>query len=388
MGNFESLEITNNKEKIELREVKEESYLRKYDDIEGKKKYGVLGPNGEEFPLIKKFLNHEMKFRKVPFNTHKAQASDLSIYARWATKHRIRIDEVTIDILKDYRDFLEKTLKNTQKEENKRKRRTINRYLKTVLDMYRFNYAFGHTHFEVGNNVIDEVKIAKNDTSMLRGIHEGRKVTKNILLLKAEDVVHKEILTDEEVENIIENCTNFRDRLIISVLNETAIRKVELIGLQLQDIDIAKGVIHIKDRRISIGQDNKYRERTIPLSTNLINDLIEYITTESIKIDSDYLFNNFRGINKNKRMSEMGIDKMFRILKLKTNITRLHPHLFRTTRITKWAMGGISKDVVRVLAGHRHMSTTEKYYIKIPNEIKANALREAEERLILNEPKS
>ena len=200
---------------------------------------------------------------------------------------------------------------------------------------------------------------------MLDGIAKRRKSITSLLTIK-EYNFNEEILTHEELNLIIECCKNKRDQLIMKVLIETGIRIGELLNLQIEDIDMSNTALCIVDRGY---EDGGYSlksinsERKIPISKNLLNDLINYIKEEYPSINSTYIFNKVKGPNKGEQLDYTSIDALIKRIKKASKIERLHTHLIRKTTITNWVLLGMNKVVAKTSAGHKSISTTEKYYV-------------------------
>ena len=112
----------------------------------------------------------------------------------------------------------------------------------------------------------------------LRGIVKSSPERRKRIKVK-EPKVFPGCLTDEEVTKLADACYTYRDRLIVMLLRETGVRRGELLGLHLvdvQDFD-SRGRIRIVRRDDNPnGATAKGTEREIPDSTQPSRDTRDF----------------------------------------------------------------------------------------------------------------
>ena len=149
-----------------------------------------------------------------------------------------------------------------------------------------------------------------------------------------------------------------RDSLILKMLKELGIRVSE-INVKLEDIDIVGQQVEVQ------GKNNK--RRTLPINTDLANDIRNYISgdrKESKYSSSPYLFVSERS-NKLHRNTVLGIvKKMGREL----DIQEVYCHKFRHTLATNMSRRNVPIHVIQQFLGHVQVQTTIDYYISIDKE--------------------
>lgn len=151
-----------------------------------------------------------------------------------------------------------------------------------------------------------------------------------------------------------------RDRAVVEVLIATGMRISELVGLDLNDIDICAGkcIIYGKGRK----------ERPAFFTPRALVHLEEYLAERRQITDCEpALFLNFRrkgGIY--TRLSDDSIRHMLNAIVASDRRLaglNLHPHMFRAYLATYMSRHGASiKDIQRIL-GHSNINTTSECYI-------------------------
>ena len=159
----------------------------------------------------------------------------------------------------------------------------------------------------------------------------------------------KEVLTDENLEKLRDECENIRDLSLIELLISTGMRVGELVNLNISNLNF-------EDRScIVLGKGNKEREVYFDAKTKL--HLKEYISKRND--NNDALFVSLRAPH--QRLSISGIELIVRNLGVNTNINKVHPHKFRRTLATMAIDKGMPVEQVQKLLGHVKIETTMHY---------------------------
>ena len=181
----------------------------------------------------------------------------------------------------------------------------------------------------------DEDYILKNPVRRIHRVKTGRVV--------------KEVLTDENLEILRDQCKNIRDLALIEILISTGIRVGELVKLNIDDIDF------YERECVVFGKGES--ERIVYFDARTKIHLIEYL--ESRNDENPALFVS---LNKpNKRLGISGIETRLRELGKKCNIPKVHPHKFRRTLATNAIDKGMPIEQVQKLLGHVQIDTTMQY---------------------------
>jgi len=155
-----------------------------------------------------------------------------------------------------------------------------------------------------------------------------------------------EVLTKEEVRNLIENADNNKSRLIISMLYSSGLRVSELVNLKIQDLNFDENIGWVRK-----GKGNK--DRIFTLSGNLGNELREFIKERNHTI---YLF------SKDRPLTTRNIQKIIKGTKERANIVRkVTPHTLRHSFATHLLEDGTDIRMIQALLGHSNLNTTQLY---------------------------
>lgn len=176
-------------------------------------------------------------------------------------------------------------------------------------------------------------------------------------------VVVKEVLTDENLERLRDECENIRDLSLIELLISTGMRVGELVNLNINSLNF-------EDRScIVLGKGNKEREVYFDAKTKL--HLKEYISKRNDS--NDALFVSMR--EPHQRLSISGIELIIRTLGINSNINKVHPHKFRRTLATMAIDKGMPVEQVQKLLGHVKIETTMHYALVNQSNVKISHRR-------------
>lgn len=190
----------------------------------------------------------------------------------------------------------------------------------------------------------DEDYIAK---SPVRRIHK----------VKTDSLV-KEVLSDEQLEQLRDSCTNKRDLAIIDILASTGIRVGELVKLNRADIDFHER------QCIVFGKGNK--ERIVYFNARTKLHLQQYLNERT---DTNPALFVSLSVPHN-RLTIGGVEVRIRKLGRRLDIPKVHPHKFRRTLATMAIDKGMPIEQVQRLLGHVRIDTTLHYAIVNQNNVK------------------
>ena len=146
-------------------------------------------------------------------------------------------------------------------------------------------------------------------------------------------------LTDEEAQRLLNNCHSKEMKLLIKMALSTGMRKMEMLNLTWQNIDLKVRLIHIEESKNG-------ERRSIPISDSLLNELKE-----------------IEEKNSNERVFKSLHVPMFHFKKLveKCEIKNFHFHDLRHTFASWLAIKGVSLYTIKELLGHKSILMTQRY---------------------------
>lgn len=175
------------------------------------------------------------------------------------------------------------------------------------------------------------------------------------------------ILTPTEYRALRDSARDdIRTLSIIEVLLQTGIRIGELAELKVKNVKLNQkqglGILQIPDSRATMG-------RELPLNSAAVASLKDYLKMRPKPQNQDeYLFITRNSKPLLVRNIRAGIDRYFK----KAAIENASVHALRHTWIAHHIQKGASLVLVSRLAGHKRLSTTEKYlkYVQAPSKEK------------------
>lgn len=146
-----------------------------------------------------------------------------------------------------------------------------------------------------------------------------------------------------------------RDRAMVRLLHDLALRRGEVVGLDLEDVDLEAG-------RVSVQRKGKRQTTKLTLPEPTRTALWEWISIRGI--EPGPLFTNFDRAGKGKRLSGTSLYRIVRDLGAKVGI-KTRPHGLRHTAITeackRASKAGIALEEVRDFSGHADVRTLMIY---------------------------
>jgi integrase/recombinase XerC len=150
-----------------------------------------------------------------------------------------------------------------------------------------------------------------------------------------------------------EGFDGLRNRTIIEMLYMTGMRRSELIGLKINDVDLNEGTVKVTGKR------NK--QRIIPLLRTFVPGLAEYLRNRKEILGAeanDWFFISPKG---NKLYDKYVYNIVNRYLAMVTTIDKKSPHILRHSFATHMLNHGADLNSIKELLGHASLSATQVY---------------------------
>lgn len=274
------------------------------------------------------YLDHE---KHASANTLSSYIRDLTQFQSWLRlSGTADLRKVKKDAIQDYMQYMSRRGKSPA---------TVMRYVASIKSFYRFMTTSGQMKTNPARNVT-AVKI---------------------------DRKYPEILTAKEVELFLDQpkCVDekgFRDHAMLELLYATGIRVSELIGLDVEDANLAAGLLRCR---------NKDKERVIPLYQGAVKALQDYIKDIRPHLVEDpeerALFVNMNG----GRMSRQGFWKIIKCYQEKAGIEKdITPHTLRHSFAVHLLENGADLRSIQEMLGHADISSTQIYTHVVKKQLK------------------
>jgi integrase/recombinase XerC len=166
-----------------------------------------------------------------------------------------------------------------------------------------------------------------------------------------------EFITGDKMDLLLDspvfpdNFEGMRDRLIIEMLFGTGMRRAELIGLTIENINLAKKNIKVTGKR------NK--QRIIPFPYSLTDLLNKYLTERNnSETVHDFLFITKSGKQIYPNLVYRVVNKYISFISTQK---KKSPHILRHAYATAMLNNGADINAVKELLGHANLSATQIY---------------------------
>ena len=263
---------------------------------------------------VQLFVEHAARGRRLSALTIRAYRSDLRDFVAWRTEHRLSltVEDVQAADIEDY-----------AADCGHLSPATVRRRLDAISSLFKFLVKRGLAPI----NPVDSVDRPRCPDTQ------------------------RPHLTPEQMGRLLEVVEQTSERAILLLLCLLGLRRSEVLNLDIGDIDLAAGRIHI--RRSKGG-----RSRTLPIPSGLQPVLQSHVAERDSGPESP-LFVSCRG----NRFSRSVLSRVFgKWLKLAgLDGLGLSPHSCRHGAATRWLNSGLNIVEVQHLLGHASVDVTGRY---------------------------
>lgn len=293
--------------------------------------------NSEQLSAVKHVLQERLQGFIITEKTESAAQENASLVSAFISAKKV--EGCSLKTLKYYETTIDLLLKSLSKPI-----RDINTNdIRTFLADYQETHGISKVTTDNVRRIFssffswleDEDYITK---SPVRRIHKVRT-----------DIIVKEVISDENLEVLRDNCNELRDLAMVDFLASTGIRVGELVNINREDINF-------QERQcVVFGKGNK--EREVYFNARAKVHLLQYLDSRTDK--NPALFVSFA--KPYNRLSISGVEKRLKYLGRIANVSRIHPHKFRRTLATTAINRGMPIEQVQRLLGHVKIDTTLHY---------------------------
>ncbi len=218
--------------------------------------------------------------------------------------------------------------------------RSINRKVSALNSYYKFQMKVG----DIKTNPLSK--------------HKALKTSKKIQIPFSEAEVST-VLNDLEFDSSFDGV---RNKLIIELFYSTGIRRIELIDIKLNQIDLSNQTLKV------LGKRNK--ERVIPLLDSVTESIQKYLlirkTLDNIS-DTNHFFLTQKGVKIYETLVYRIINDYFSLASSKV---KKSPHILRHSFATHLLNQGADLNAVKELLGHSSLAATQVYTHNSISELK------------------
>ena len=273
--------------------------------------------------LIDAFLDYLRLERNYSVKTIVSYRTDLLEFEEYFKKVDAELDFTRADA-----DVVRNWMVNLM--DDGRTATTVNRKLSSLRSFYRF---------------LLKRKVVSVDPMVKVVGPKKKKPLPSFVREKDMDRLLDESLYDEGFEGC-------RDRAILEMFYATGMRRSELIGLDVADVDLSAKLIKVTGKR------NK--QRLIPFGDELAEGLLEYI-----KVRNETLLQGTEAFFVLKNGERMYPEAVYRLVRRYLSgvvtLKKRSPHVLRHTFATAMLNGKAELRAVKELLGHESLATTEVY---------------------------
>jgi len=274
-------------------------------------------------PDFSQFTDYLLLEKKYATHTVSAYLADLSAFQRfYALQGGTRIDQASYSEIRSWMVLLvEQGLAN----------RSINRKLSSLKAYYRF--------------LLKTEQLQKNPFAK----HRALKIVKKIQVPFSQE----EVAAVLEILQGISSFEGVRDRLIVELFYATGVRRAELVGLRLGDVDLEGKMIKVLGKR--------KKERYIPLLPSVLKTMELYLSIRddvACSVSENFLLLTKKGVKIYEMLVYRVINKYFGETSLKV---KKSPHILRHSFATHLLNEGADLNAVKELLGHSSLESTVMY---------------------------
>jgi integrase/recombinase XerD len=282
---------------------------------------------------VERFLDYISTERGLSQNTILAYGSDLSCFAGWARRRRLRsAADVTRPAILEYRRALSLGEGSGASGIATRSPRSVRRSQATLRAFFRF--------------LVSEGLLEANPTDGIDTLRVERRLPRSLSL----DEVERLLRAPDRGEPL-----GLRDAAMLELVYATGIRVSELVFLKLDSLNLEMGYLICMGKRA--------KERLVPFGKEAARCVQSYIAKSRPALlrgrTSGMLFVSARGT----RLTRQGFWKNLKRYGSEVGIpsSRLSPHVMRHSFATHLLEHGADLRSVQKMLGHADISTTQIY---------------------------
>ena len=306
-------------------------------------------------PLLDRYLEF-VAGRSRP-NTLRATAFDLKTFFTVISKDPVEVSSADVfEFLAHQRG--DRTVVRLADRESGLSARTIARRLSSVSGFYAYLVARGDAGVMLN-------PVPRGLSTRRQG---GGQRSRQVPLVRVPRTLPK-ILSPGEVDRLLAALRTHRDRAMVLAMLLGGLRRCEVIGLRLEDLQVG-------DRRVVIIEGKGGHHRVVPIADRFFTVVGDYLHEERPATSTDQLFVALKGPRRGQPLSAEGVDEVLAGARSRARLEHATCHELRHTCLTRLREAGMALEAVQAQAGHRSIEST-RVYLHLTNEWLAEEYRRA-----------
>ena len=305
-------------------------------------------------PLVDRYL--EFVAGRARPNTLRAVAFDLKTFFMVVGKDPVEVAAADVfEFLAHQRG--DRTVVRLADRESGVSARTLARRLSSVSGLYAYAIARGDT--------------AVRGNPVPRGLATRRQGGRGsrVPLVRVPRTLPK-ILAPAEVDRLVAALRTQRDRAMVAAMLLAGLRRCEVLGLRLVDVQVA-------DHRLVITEGKGGHHRVVPVANRFFDALGAYLHDERpANARTDRVFVVLKGPRRGLPLSAEGVDEILDGARRRAGMEHATCHELRHTCLTRLREAGMALEAVQAQAGHRSLEST-RVYLHLTNDWLADQYRRA-----------
>ena len=169
------------------------------------------------------------------------------------------------------------------------------------------------------------------------------------------------VLSPVEVDAMLGALRTQRDRAIVLAMLLAGLRRCEVLGLRLRDINAG-------EQRLFVASGKGGRERIVPVSGRFFEALGRYLESERPSgLVTEACFVVLKGPRRGLPLSAAGLDEVIDGARGRAGLARVTCHMLRHTCLTRLREQGMSLEALQAQAGHASIDST-RIYLHLAND--------------------
>jgi len=175
-------------------------------------------------------------------------------------------------------------------------------------------------------------------------------------------------LEAETINQFLGSLHTHRDRAMLLLMLLGGLRKSEVIGLNLEDLNFAQ-------RTVLIREGKGGHQRVASVAPSAFATLLRYMNEERPAASSTRVFLVLKGPHKGQPLTVAALDTIIKYHRRQAGTPEVQCHRLRHTCLTRLRQAGMSLEALQAQAGHRSIMSTRVYLHLCPKELQEEYLR-------------